>query len=135
MTDLRLQDGMRMVATLPQPEAPDAVLLLTVSACRVIAGAGVAGYTAQAAQLVLELSQSLRSLFTLHTVGTVRSVTALKKVLKPRPDLERGKRSSAPEPLSVLQHSALLAAHPLSFWDWWSRTLPSVMPVAPAAVR
>jgi len=131
MTELGLED-LTLVATLPQIEAPDALLRMAVSACRVVVGAGVFGYTVQAASCALELAaHSARSIFTLHTVGTARAVEGLAVSWK-------GRDEQAPERqegLSWLQHSTMVACQPLEFWRWWSRMLPRCMPAAPAADR
>lgn len=133
--EIRLED-LALVATLPQIEAPDALLRMTVAACRVVLGAGVAGYAVQAAQCGFDLAQSLRSIFTLHTVGTVRSVEGLRMMLcKPSPSDGGDQGPEQQQPLSWLQHSATLFCHPLEFWRWWSRMLPRVVPAAPVAVR
>lgn len=127
--EIHLED-LTLVATLPQIEAPDALLRLTVSACRAVVGAGMGGYTVQAAQCGLELAHSMRSIFTLHSVGTVRALEGLLR--KPTAGDGNGPEK---ERLSWLRNSAMLALNPLEFWRWWSRMLPRTVPVAPVAVR
>lgn len=132
MSDLQLED-LTLRATLPQTAAPDAMLRMTVSACRVVAGAGAAGCVAAGAEHLLELAHSTRSLTTLHTVGIARAVEGL-RTMQRKPAGGEVESEPGGTRLAALQHSAMLACHPLEFYRWWSRMLRAA-PAAPAAVR
>ena len=130
MTDLTLAD-MGLQATLPQVDAPDAILRMTFSAARIVVGAGVTGYALQVAQLALTVAMSLRSLFTIHTVGTVRAAEQLGLALQSTPSEHEPEAGVLPR----LQSASMLCYFPLEFWRWWSRLLPRIVPAAPVALR
>jgi len=130
------RDDWGLYATLPGPEVPDAMLRLTVSLCRITAGAGASGYAMHAAHMTWGLAQSTRSLLTLHGVGTFRAASGLRQMMRnpPPPDTESGV-SGTRGVLPGLQYASMLLLNPLEFWRWWGKVFPRVAPSAPNAVR
>jgi len=127
MTDLSLAD-MQKVATLPQVDAPDAVLRLTVSAARVLVGFG---RTDGIADTALMAAYTLRSLFTAHTVGAVRMAESLGRLRRTPLEIDDSEGTF----LFGVRHASMLMYYPLDFWRWWSRMLPGVVPAAPVVAR